>query len=800
MASDGLTTVYGENGSGKTGYARVLKHACHSRHSEAVMTDVFGAKTALGSANIEYAVNGIPTTVSWSAGGAPIPALRGVHVFDAKCAHILVDDANDVVFEPEALAVLSKLAAAVMHVRQHIDSEQALIPIAPQAVETLKGTHEVGRLVETLSDKTDPKQIDVLAAVTDADRARRDALSRTRAEIQAMSYELKAKTLRALLNGQLLPIREEVAWADACLSDMAFAEAKAAQQEQQAASEASTLAAQAFRTDGLPGLGSSDAWRVLFEAARHYSEGEAYPGHPFPHVTDDARCVLCQQKLSEGASTRLLSLEAFVQADAEKRAGAARRKVAALVGALREMTLKASAIEPAVVQELSAFSGAIPAALDSYRTSAIARRDAVLRGLSDGTWDVPSLSSSPLPQLDELIDDIRQQIGSLDILSTPAEHSRVETEFIELDARIRLADNKDIIVKEVARLVRVAALVRASEEATTLAISHKQSQISEQLLTEELRAAVTEELKAFGLQRFAFQLRKTVVKGQTRHQLRLQDASVEVTNLSRVLSDGEQNVVALAAFLAEARLAGAASLLLDDPITSLDHKWMRRIARRLVETGASRQVVVFTHDIAFLLTLKEEAGLQQVVLVSHSVSRGPGGPGHCEADTPWEAQSYKERLGPLGKLLDEARKEHKTNGESPTYERLHGEFYGKLRATWERVVEECLMGQVVMRFRGSIETNRLKSVVIEDSDIVQVVRAMTAASAYIPAHDHAAPLGRVLLEPQELDGHLSELRDYCKGLDLRQKKARSEREAQLEPPSPAASSTPVPVATLPKTG
>ena len=37
--TDGLTIIYGANGSGKSGYARVLKKACRARHAGEIMPD-----------------------------------------------------------------------------------------------------------------------------------------------------------------------------------------------------------------------------------------------------------------------------------------------------------------------------------------------------------------------------------------------------------------------------------------------------------------------------------------------------------------------------------------------------------------------------------------------------------------------------------------------------------------------------------------------------------------------------------------------------------------------------------------
>ncbi len=58
----------------------------------------------------------------------------------------------------------------------------------------------------------------------------------------------------------------------------------------------------------LEGVGSS-VWRAMWEAAREYSQ-QPYPEKAFP-VTDEARCVLCHQELSEEAQQRLKELEAL---------------------------------------------------------------------------------------------------------------------------------------------------------------------------------------------------------------------------------------------------------------------------------------------------------------------------------------------------------------------------------------------------------------------------------------------------------------------------------------------------------
>jgi hypothetical protein len=81
--------------------------------------------------------------------------------------------------------------------------------------------------------------------------------------------------------------------------------------------ETARVAAQAasvvlFADEPLPNVGS-DIWRSLWEAARTYSQREAYPDKSFPVTNDSAVCVLCQQEITPGAAGRLNRFEVFVK-------------------------------------------------------------------------------------------------------------------------------------------------------------------------------------------------------------------------------------------------------------------------------------------------------------------------------------------------------------------------------------------------------------------------------------------------------------------------------------------------------
>ncbi|MGH2833390.1 MAG: AAA family ATPase, partial [Solirubrobacteraceae bacterium] len=78
---------------------------------------------------------------------------------------------------------------------------------------------------------------------------------------------------------------------------------------------------------------------------------------------------------------------------------------------------------------------------------------------------------------------------------------------------------------------------------------------------------------------------------------------------STVLSQGEQRIIALADFLAEALMRpSGAPLVFDDPVCGLDRSHAGHLATRLAELSVRRQVIVFTHDIWFVGELLGRVG------------------------------------------------------------------------------------------------------------------------------------------------------------------------------------------------
>ena len=78
------------------------------------------------------------------------------------------------------------------------------------------------------------------------------------------------------------------------------------------------------------------------------------------------------------------------------------------------------------------------------------------------------------------------------------------------------------------------------------------------------------------------------------------------TTTRTVLSEGEQTALGLAGSAEAVFDKSKSAVIFDDPVTSLDHV-RDKVAQRLAQLAADRQVVVFTHDVAFVGDLTASA-------------------------------------------------------------------------------------------------------------------------------------------------------------------------------------------------
>ena len=258
-------------------------------------------------------------------------------------------------------------------------------------------------------------------------------------------------------------------------------------------------------------------------------------------------------------------------------------------------------------------------------------------------------------------------------------------------------------------------------------------------------------------------------RGEAGHKLLLTRApGVE---LPTVVSEGEQRCLSIAAFFAELSTADDPSgIVFDDPVSSLDYKWREGVARRLVQEANTRQVIVFTHDVVFLLLLGQFAEEQGVAQLDQHVRQLSKGAGICEEELPWVAMPVKKKIGYLknewqagGQTLSGRRAGHLLRRRLST-------LYGLLREAWERALEEVLLGGVVERFQPSVQTYHIGTIAdIKPEDCQTLDAAMTKCSKWLPGHDQAAAARAPVPEPTELNADIDALENWVAAIHRRRR-------------------------------
>lgn len=106
---------------------------------------------------------------------------------------------------------------------------------------------------------------------------------------------------------------------------------------------------------------------------------------------------------------------------------------------------------------------------------------------------------------------------------------------------------------------------------------------------------------------------------------------------------------------------------------------------------------------------------------------------------------------------------------------------------------------VVQRFRSSVETQRLKEVVVEPSDYVVIYNAMTKCSKMIRGHDTAGAAVGSMPTPAEIEADIEELQQFIRSIKARRKAAEETSRVSIEAPVAVVAGRDESDATIPST-
>jgi len=762
----GLTVVYGDNGTGKSGYSRVLKVACRARGEKAIVlpnAHLPKATKAVPEAEIVYEMDGTTTKVKWTESTHDHPELSTLSVFDSHCARAYLDTEQDVAYLPYGLDIVENLANTVLpQLNDRLREDLAKCVVDHTQFDELKGKTEIGEIVSRLSAKTDTSKVEALATINESEMAR---LAELRTSLGEQNPKQKALQLLRLVE-RINRIRDSINVAIKVVDSLALERLKALVASTDSAIAAERRAVEIFHANEslLPGTGGEE-WQILFEAARTFAR-IAYADSDFPNMNTDSRCLLCQQELTDGAM-RLQRFDNFVRNNTAMVASSRRASLRTLIASIENSNVTFYP-EPSLVEEIEQLDSKLCRILQEFERSLASRRKWMLDSVVDAEWtNEVTTSEDPRGLLVAFVDALKAEAASHQLASNEDTRKALELELAELESREKCQRKKHHILEAIKKLQLAAALESCRKTIRPLPFTKKSKEFANDTVTDALSNALNKEFESLGLGNLKTKLKSRAKDGKTYHKIVLDVPTAY--KLSEILSEGELRVLAIASFLAELSLAEhSGGIIFDDPVSSLDHFRRARVASRLVEESTKRQVVIFTHDTVFLAELRGIAERQSLpAKFYHLEWTTAEHSGYCIEGLPWHHQGFNDRIDKLEQEQKRLQKEWTPVPNSQLCDRMRN-AYSHYRATIERSIESIFLHGIVRRFDNYIPIAKMKKIVaLTPPELAELDRLFKVACDVTNAHDPATGANRPPPDPSEFEKHIKELKALVDGFRAR---------------------------------
>lgn len=289
----------------------------------------------------------------------------------------------------------------------------------------------------------------------------------------------------------------------------------------------------------------------------------------------------------------------------------------------------------------------------------------------------------------------------------------LEAEINSLKDKQNITKYKTIIKDYFSCCQFVEKYATANQAISTRGITELGAKAHDELLTDSLRKSFEDELKLL-VKDTGVSLEKTGAdKGSVRTSLKIAGNDV-----SDILSEGEQKAVGLALFLAEIENQNNnCPIVFDDPVNSLDHKIRGNLAKRVAKLSKNQQVIIFTHDLLFVSQLVKFGGDNGINLITHVIDRPSFGIGRVNENS---SPKMATLVNLKAKYTDSVQNFDSLDFE--TQERSLANAFDYLRCSCECIIEEVLFAGTIQRYDDHVKVQNLEEAVFDRDLAVEIVK------------------------------------------------------------------------------
>lgn len=471
-------------------------------------------------------------------------------------------------------------------------------------------------------------------------------------------------------------------------------------------------------------------------------------------------CPTCLQEVNGSTASRLVSFDEYLHSSLQKDADIAVKAWKAELQKVKRLNLSTVPYD-AILNEIKEKDEELGKQFDSLLQQLNLRIKALLK--DEPEFIECELEIDALTRLNSLIAKLEEiENAVLDDEKKAATIKLKQQCIFEIEDKEKIATVQNQIKGEIEKAKKREAYDKVKRSTSTAALTRLNNEICSSGVIGKMQEFFNAELEKLGFNHFAINTLTKGAKGNQKYSIQLPNNNARIVDIA---SEGEQKCISLASFFAELNTDNRQSaIIFDDPVNSLDHIWRLKFARRIVKESESRQVIVFTHDLPFMKMIQEAADKVTI----KAVTRNRNVTGIPLDSPPWDALKTNARIGII---KDSAVRARKAVDESfDCYQAQAGIIYGKMRETWERLIEEWLIRGVVERFNRDVKTQNCRYLIdINEMDIEIINSAMSKCSTYMHGHDMSEEVVGVYPDIDELDQDIASLKQYFDRLKKRRK-------------------------------
>ena len=688
--SKNITVVYGENGTGKTGYSRILKSLGFSYDSSNIIHPNIYDAVETQTAIINFKSDGETQIFNWT-GNNKNAELQNISVFNNSCVQISLSD-RQLIVSPIGFHLFNIVSSELNELTKLLNAKIALHPTVITWADSLNSGSPQQLFISGLSATSTEQKLTELSSITPIQEQelinkQTELLQLNKAFLQTGIQSLNSSVteLGTIISKIQTSQENFVATSWQKLIDLNKEIANLENKTKTGIKEVAD-------SNGIE-FYETPQFQSFIKAAEDYIKVINKPN--YPNLQDT--CIYCLQPLEDEAKSLLASYKVLLNDKTQENLSAFKQQKTKLINQVLKIETNLlfhhptfgidenqKTIQPAEILEYNT-------TLETIKTTFTT--DKVIDG---------SVFSFNYNKYIKFLTDKKAVVNAvleqkkLLLQNIATKETELKNIISELKDRKLLSTKVSEIKGIISNLKTVKILQSKLSSFSTNAISRKTTDARQQLVEQKFEELFQAELKLFKKSDLKIELNFGTEKGKSKILHRLNSNYA----LADILSEGEQKAISLAEFLTEIQLDNIkAPVIFDDPVNSLDHRIIDEVGKRFIELSKQRQVIIFTHSILLLNSLIQQSELptnkqESIEFQFHKVKNNFGTTGIL--DEVEEVNSFKYYDKKLKVVIN--TKASLDQDEA----KLAAEGYGHLRSAIEITVEDDLLKGTVKRYKKGV--------------------------------------------------------------------------------------------------